>query len=162
LEPASASGIIAIFDNDTAGVAAMSNLATISLPDHVRIMTLPENALARAYPTLGPQGVSTMDINGMACGIEMYLGSDALADRQGQLLPVRWTGYHQKLGRYQGAVEDKDGIASRFLDRLARCSDPFEARACFPELVTVIDAIAAQFSAVEPRMKGPRETLSDG
>ncbi|QNA83792.1 hypothetical protein G4G27_07180 [Sphingomonas sp. So64.6b] len=154
--------VIAIFDNDTAGIAAMGTLSNIRLPDHVRVMTLPENQFAKAYPTLGPQGVSMMDINGMACGIEMYLGAEALSNSEGKLRPVRWTGYHQKLGRYQGAVEDKDGIARRFLERLGECAGSAEARECFPVLATVVDAIGAQFAGTEPRMKSPRENLSDG
>ena len=154
--------LIGIFDNDTAGLAAMGTLSNVSLPDHVRLMTLPENGLAKAYPTLGPQGVSTMDVNGMACGIEMYLGDDALHDARGELRPVRWAGYNQKLGRYQGAVGDKDGIAESFFEGLDRCSGPTEARACFPELARVVDTIAAQFSETEPQRKGPRENLSGG
>lgn len=154
------SRVIAIFDHDTAGTAAMASLANVDLPDHIRVMVLPENALASSYPTLGPQGPATMDVNGMACGIEMYLGPDALCDTQGALLPIRWTGYNSKLRRYQGAVEDKDGISERFLDRLRRCASPREAREAFPELANVIDRIAGMFADAPLGVKGPRQNLS--
>lgn len=153
--------VVAVFDNDTAGVAAMATLANVTLPAHFRTMTLPPNSLARDYPTLGPQGPGRMDVNGMACGIEMYLGAEALRDPGGELLPIRWTGYNAKLGRYQRAVQDKDGIAGRFLGQLGAYAGPAEASERFPELRLVLDAITGQFSGAGPRHRQPRENLSD-
>lgn len=152
--------MIAIFDNDTAGVAAMTSLSAVPLPDHVRLMALPHNTAATAYPTIGPQGVVAMDVNGLACAIEMYLGVETLRAPNGEPLRVRWGGYDQKMGRYQGIVEDKDGIAERYLQRLRACATPSEARMTFPEMAEIIDAITAQFSGIEPRLREPRERLS--
>jgi len=96
--------LVAIFDNDTAGVAALTSLADVRLPPNIRTIVLPRSAVGSDYPTTGPPGVSQMDVNGMACSIELYLGRDALSDGAGALRPVRWTGWDPKMGRYQGAI----------------------------------------------------------
>ncbi|MES2056279.1 MAG: HEPN/Toprim-associated domain-containing protein [Pseudomonadota bacterium] len=154
------SRVIGIFDNDTAGVAAMASLANVDLPSHIKIMALPDCALAHDYPTVGPQGPVRMNVNGLACGIELYLGRYALEDESGALRPVRWIGYNHKLSRYQGVVEGKDEIAKRFLERLARCAGPAEAREIFPDLARTVDAVAAIFAATPPIAKGARQNLS--
>ncbi len=85
--------IIAIFDNDTAAKVATRSLREIRLPDTVRVLLYPDLELARNYPTLGPQGISSMDVNGLAAGIELYLGDDVLRQSDGALTPVQWRGY---------------------------------------------------------------------
>jgi hypothetical protein len=87
-----------------------------------------------------------MDVSGMACGIEMYLGRDALSDGAGGLRPVRWTGWNPKMQRYQGAIECKDLVEKRFLAAFAKCASPAEARAAFPDLAAVVDKIVAVFA----------------
>lgn len=155
------SRVVAIFDNDTAGAAAMVSLASVDLPSHIKIIALPQCDVARHYPTLGPQGPVNMDVNGLACGIEMYLGRACLADETGALRPVRWTGYDHKLKRYQGVVEGKGEVAERFHARFSQCETALDARRTFPDLARIVDAIAAVFSTTTPMGKGPRENLSD-
>ena len=53
-------------NNDTAGVAALTSLADVRLPPNIRTIVLPRSAVGSDYPTTGPQGVSQMDVNGMA------------------------------------------------------------------------------------------------
>jgi hypothetical protein len=101
-----------------------------------------------------------MNVNGLACGIEMYLGADALRNQDGEFRPVRWTGYVAKLGRYQGVVEGKDEIVDRFLASLRACPDSMAARKKFPDMARVIDMITAAFSETLPIGRGPRERLS--
>lgn len=138
--------MVAIFDNDTAGAAALSVMNGVYLPPNFRAMTLPTSAVGCTYPTTGPQGTAIMDINGLACSIELYLGRDALTNGSGELSPVRWTGYNSKLGRYQGAVEGKSAIIDRFMSDLSTCSSPNEARNRYPDLASVVDTIASAFS----------------
>ena len=107
---------------------------------------LPPSSVGSNYPTTGPQGVAYMDVNGMACSIELYLGRDALSDEAGNLRPVRWTGWNRKMERYQGEVEGKAQVEQRFFDILASCASPSDARAAFPDLAAVVDAITAVFT----------------
>src|SRR5438477_11519920 len=48
--------IVAIFDNDTVGVQAFRQVNALKLPKHMIVLRLPDIELARAYPTIGPQG----------------------------------------------------------------------------------------------------------
>jgi hypothetical protein len=137
--------MLALFDNDTAGLAALSLISESELPPNFRAMSLPYGTLAAAYPTTGPQGRAVMDVNGLACSIELYLGREALTGAGG-LSRVRWTGYNSKMGRYQGAVEDKSAIVDRFMSALRTCRSPTEARSRFPDLAGVVDMLAAAFS----------------
>ena len=113
--------IIAIFDNDTAGNTALSNLDLVSLPTNIVVRTYPRVVLAEDYPTLGPTGLAHMDVNGLAGSLELYMGSDVLADTEGVLSPVQWLGFDQKLRTYQGAVLNKDAIHKRFDKKLELC-----------------------------------------
>jgi hypothetical protein len=113
--------VIALFDNDTAGRVALANLKAISLPPNIKAFTLPQIELASSYPTLGPGGVSVMDVNGMACGIELYLGTDVLAEPDGTLAPVQWKGFDVKLRRYQGELLSKTEVLDRFRRKVASC-----------------------------------------
>ncbi len=138
--------MVAIFDNDTAGASALASLADIRLPPNIRTIVLPPSVVGSNYPTTGPQGVSDMDVNGMACSIELYLGQDALTDGAGGLRPVRSTGWDSKMGRYQGAVEGKAQVEERFFAILTECASPENARSAFPDLAAVVDKIAGVFA----------------
>jgi hypothetical protein len=85
----------------------------------VKALMLPELAIARDYPTEGPQGRLNMDINGAACSIELYLGQDILRDGGAELTPIRWAGYLQGAGRYQGEILRKRLIQEKYLQILA-------------------------------------------
>ena len=113
--------ILALFDNDTAAKAALSNLNTDSLPSNIAVRHYPSLPLAKDYPTLGPSGGASMDVNGLAGSIELYLGQDALKDDAGMFPPVQWTGYDRKIGAYQGEVLDKQRVLDRFAAKLACC-----------------------------------------
>jgi len=137
--------MIAIFDNDTAGAAALETLADVELPPNIKVLALPRSEVAENYPTQGPQGVADLNVNGLACSIELYLGP-ALLKGDGGRHPVRWTGWNAKLTRYQGAVERKDEIEATFLALLAECSSPAAARTRFPDLATAVDTIMFAFA----------------
>lgn len=110
--------IIAVFDNDTAGELQADEVRKLNLPGNFRILTLPHLKFARRYPTLGPSGALRTDINGCACSIELYLGTAALSEEDGSLVPVQWRGYEAKLRRYQGELLDKKRVEQRYLDAL--------------------------------------------
>ena len=102
---------VAIFDNDTTGLQTLRQAQLLSLPDNMILMRLPDINIARGYPTVGPQGTHSVDVNGRAAGIELYLGREALT-MSGKLRRVRWTGYIKSADVYQGEVESKDVIDS--------------------------------------------------
>lgn len=137
--------MIAIFDNDTAGIQAFRQASSLGLPDNIIVMHLPDIELARAYPTVGPQGSHLVDVNGQAAGMELYLGRSALS-LGGALLPVRWTGYNQAARAYQGEVKSKTDVESRFLVQLGTFKNASDARMAFPELATVWESI---FTAIQ-------------
>ena len=115
-----ANRVIAVFDNDTAAHAALASLSRVRLPANIRLLSLPELDLLRSYPTLGPGGLTHLDVNGMAASIELYLGHDVLGDGAGSFQPVQWTGFEQSMGRYQGEVLGKVELHQRFENKLAR------------------------------------------
>jgi hypothetical protein len=110
--------VIALFDNDSAGAVQANEVRKLNLPDNFRILTLPDLKFAKRYPTVGPNGTLRTDINGCACGIELYLGTAALTGEDGLLTPVQWGGYEAKVKRYQGELTDKKGVEERFLKSL--------------------------------------------
>ncbi|HEY0779859.1 MAG TPA: HEPN/Toprim-associated domain-containing protein, partial [Gemmatirosa sp.] len=110
--------VVALFDNDTAGAAALGTLTPIRMPPNIVALQYPPLRLARQYPTVGPGGRAEMDVNGLAGSIELYLGPDVLSDG-GELAPVHWKGYDEKLRRYQGEVVGKRDILERFERKLA-------------------------------------------
>ncbi len=107
--------MVALFDNDTAACEALTSLNLQTLPRNFRVLQLPSIALAGQYPTIGPAGGETMDINGLAVSIELFFGSDVL-EKTGVRIRARfqWTGYSSKMGAYQGEIMNKSAIQARF------------------------------------------------
>jgi len=110
--------VIALYDNDSAGLAELEGLRSIRCPNNFKIMHLPDIEIAKHYPTLGPTGKEIMNINGKACSIEMFLGEDVLKDPEGTFFPVHWKGFVEKTDTYQGEVIRKQDIQKRFRDKL--------------------------------------------
>jgi hypothetical protein len=113
-----ANRVLAVFDNDAAGSDAMRGLNTIGLPPNVAAIQLPAVPYATSYPTIGPQGQSEMDVNGLAGAIELYFGLDILCRPNQSLTPVEWGGYVAAVGKYQGALQDKSRLQSAFARKL--------------------------------------------
>jgi len=111
--------IIAIFDNDTAARAAVSTLNVKELPSNIVVRHYPTIELGREYPTKGPTGDHTMDVNGLAGSIELYLGRDVLCDSDGNLTPVQWKGNDNRLKDYQGEIIGKNEAVKKFRSKLS-------------------------------------------
>jgi HEPN/Toprim N-terminal domain 1 len=109
--------IIVLFDNDTAGLMEMKNLTTKSLPNNIKILRYPNISFAKNYPTKGPTGNKRMNVNGSACGIEMYLGLDVLT-KDNELIPIQWKGFNEKEKKYQGEIEEKQLVQEKFRMKL--------------------------------------------
>lgn len=113
--------IVAVFDNDTAAEAAIQTLGAIPMPSNIAVLQYPALDLASNYPTVGPTGPVSMDVNGLAGSIELYLGTDVLADNKGKLTPVQWRGFDRNLGKYQGEVLNKSSLQHLFDRKLGVC-----------------------------------------
>lgn len=113
--------IIALFDHDTAAESAINTLNSVTLPDNIVVLQYPTLTLANDYPTIGPTGLFSMNVNGFAGSIELYLGTDVLVDAEGNLTPIQWRGYDAKLGKYQGEIMNKATILERFSAKLSIC-----------------------------------------
>lgn len=109
---------VAIFDNDSAGSDAMRGLRAVEFPPNCQVIQCPAFELAKSYPTLGPSGPVVMDVNGLAGGIELYLGRDALTADDGTLAPVQWRGYVEGVGKYQGELFGKNQVRDRFFTKV--------------------------------------------
>jgi hypothetical protein len=112
--------VIAIFDNDTAANVALRGLRKTSIPPNIKVLKYPNIEIAKDYPTLGPSGVSNLDVNGLACSIELYFGLDVLK-LDGDLIPIQWKGYDESLGQYQGEILRKQELQSRFFAKIENC-----------------------------------------
>lgn len=99
--------VVALFDNDTAAAEALMALDEKKLPLNFRVCQLPHLPLAVDYPTLGPNDLSCMDVNGLVISVEMFFGEDILRIIGNDLPPVQWRGYMSKIGRYQGELMNK-------------------------------------------------------
>lgn len=111
--------VVALFDNDTAGRDATRQLAKFPLPTNYRVLNYPPLHMATSWPTLGPTGPNTMDVNGLAGSIELYFGQDVLK-RDGELEPVQWRGLVCGMGEYQGELIAKTELQQRFREKLNR------------------------------------------
>lgn len=126
--------ILALFDNDAAGGSAFKSASDLILPANIKCTMLPETDLARDYPTIGPQGEHSLDVNGKAASIELYLGKHNLALPDGRLTPITWAGYRPEVKCYQGEVANKSEIFDRFMRDTAVHCDATDYKARFPEL----------------------------
>jgi hypothetical protein len=112
---------VAVFDNDTAAEAALKSLDDVAIPSNIAVLQYPALDIARSYPTIGPSGPVSMDVNGLAGSIELYLGTDILSDGEDKLTPVQWRGYDRNLRKYQGEVLNKPMLQHQFDRKLRAC-----------------------------------------
>ena len=115
-----ANRVIALFDYDTAGTKELNKLKHVQLPLNYKIFHYPELPLACDYPTTGPTGINNDNINGLACSIELYLGSDALKNGD-TYIPIQWKGYDSKLKKYHGEITKKCDIQKYYFQKLKVC-----------------------------------------
>lgn len=146
--------VVALFDNDAAGIAAMRGLSKLRLPRNIVVTRLPNVGFLEAYPTLGPSGPSLMNINGMAASIELYLGIDVLRGAAEAPSPIQWTGYERSLGTYQGELLNKQEVQSRFIRKLerARTDAAFREAADWSGLRAILSVVFEAFHSLDEEM----------
>lgn len=134
--------IIAIFDNDTAAEAELFSIKDIPILESIRIMKLPELEFCNSYPTTGPIGSYNSNINGQAVSIELFFGSDIIAT-DGNYTPIRWTNYNEKIAKYQGSIERKSEIITKFEYKL---NNPNLDTQDWNQLIILWETVFNQFS----------------
>lgn len=60
-----------------------------------------------------------MNVNGLACSIEMYFGVDVLT-RNNEFIPIQWKGFDDKEKKYQGEIADKNYVQDTFRNKLKK------------------------------------------
>ncbi|GAA1818281.1 hypothetical protein HC028_17210 [Planosporangium flavigriseum] len=145
-----ANRIVALFDNDSAAYEAVIALDQVRLPKNYRVAHYPDLEWARAYPTFGPQGNTVMDVNRLAGSVELYLGTDVLADDNGRLRPVQWKGYMGKVKSYQGELVDKAIVQRAFRDKLklAHANPEVVASQDWADIELILDHLLRELSTV--------------
>lgn len=114
--------IIILFDNDTTGIMEMKKLKSVQMGYNFKVLKLPDLQLAKKYPTIGPTGMKKMNVNGLACGIEMYLGQDTLT-KDGNFIPIHWSSYNEKEKKYQGDISEKKLVQDTFRQKIKSSSN---------------------------------------
>ena len=112
--------VLALFDNDTAAFSAVQSLNSIQLPDNIKVLHYPDIDLTQKYQTIGPNGTSIQNINGLACSIELYFGEDILKEN-GKFIPVQWKSLDARVNKYQGEIQNKDQLKKKFMSKLKNC-----------------------------------------
>ena len=89
-----------------------------------------------------------MNINGLAGSIELYFGHDVLLGADGNLTPVQWRGYDERLRDYQGEIMNKAELQSRFSAKLQACrGNPSLISDCdWGDIRLILDALRAAFN----------------
>ena len=102
--------IVAIFDNDTAGLEKYHQSISLKKPSSFVITKLPDLPVFSKICTVGPQGNSEEDINGKAVAIECFLDFESVASTP----CIRWTTYNKNEKQYQGELVNKDEYVRAF------------------------------------------------
>lgn len=142
--------MIALFDNDAAGYEAYRSLKAVRFPRNVRLMLLPQTELAGNYPTIGPAGLVSMNVNGAGAPIELYLGRSSLTASDGKLQPVRWSQWIASVERYHGIFQNKDAVSKSFFRSLANSKRPIDLRKEFPEMNHLLEYLFSAFEDHQP------------
>lgn len=104
--------VLFVLDNDVEGLIAFETITASNLPDNMQAMVLPSLPDFEAFPTKGPHGSHTANINGRAAAIECYLD---LAQSNLPGAEVIWTSYKKNKQVYQGELLDKVLFTKAFL-----------------------------------------------
>lgn len=110
--------VIGLFDNDAVGLLELSKLSNIRMPANIRLVSLPYLEFASNYPVKISTEHVLININGIACGIEMYLGKDLLRV-DGNYRNVSLTTFNHPSSSYHGSLEDKSLVQDLFRAKVA-------------------------------------------
>ncbi len=138
--------LVLVYDNDAEGRATFQRTQGLSLPKNMRVAMLPNLPAFEKFPTVGPDGMRDMDINGRAAAIECYLDLSSTKTPEPK---VRWSSYIKDVEAYQGSLENKTQFMKSFMklraDKLADSDYDFSKIKCvldmlYCECVSIADS----------------------
>src|SRR5690554_1907293 len=137
--------VLFVFDNDAEGVDAFRKFEKLNYPTNMRAMLLPDLDEFREFVTLGPEGVSTSDINGRAAAIECYL--DLRLD-QYPPAQVTWSNFKKDIDAWHGVLDYKESYSKQFYEQ----SDTqlLDGTYDVSKLIKLIDTLIQEAGLVTP------------
>jgi hypothetical protein len=131
--------ILFLLDNDGEGKDAERRLRNLAMPENMRAMVLPDHPSFRDFPALGPQGMSSSDINGRAAAIECYLDLVLPIYAPAQVV---WSNYKKDIDAWHGSLDFKESYAKHFFEQTA--DDLLGNEYDTSKLEAVLDALIAE------------------
>jgi hypothetical protein len=133
--------VLFLLDNDAEGIDAYRKLKELKMPANLRSMVLPDVEELRRFPALGPEGLSSCDINGRAAAIECYLDLNLPDYPPAQVI---WSNFKREIGLWHGALEHKESYDRHFMkqDATALTSGKYD----LSKLDQVLEALVAEVS----------------
>lgn len=114
--------VIVLFDNDAEGIYCKNELLKLkNVPNNFSIKTYPDIEITKSYPTICPTGIETLNINGSACSIELYLCEEILKEKN-QYIPVQWKSFNEHVKKYQGVISKKWDIQKGYDKIIKECT----------------------------------------
>jgi len=114
--------VIVLFDNDAEGIYCKNELLKLkNIPNNFSIKTYPDIEITKSYPTICPTGIETLNINGSACSIELYLCEEILKEKN-QYIPVQWKSFNEHVKKYQGVISKKWDIQKGYDKIIKECT----------------------------------------
>jgi hypothetical protein len=105
--------VVGLCDNDLEGQATVRRIQNLPLATNIRATTYPHVTTASNWPVVSPSGTTLLDVNGLACSLELYFGSDVLGT--GQERPVIRM---RTPGPGQGVIDGKDELKKKFMRKV--------------------------------------------
>lgn len=102
--------VIAIYDNDTAGIQSYNKAKQICTNENMLIYHLPYMEEFKSFKTIGPNGIYECDINNRAVAIECFLDFKSVSDEP----IIRWSSYNDAMKEYQGSLINKENYTRAF------------------------------------------------
>ena len=140
--------ILFLLDNDTAARDAMRSVKKFKFPKNIKILHYPDIEICNNYPTIGAQGIKTMNINKLAASIELYLGNDSITNSDGKLEPVQWKGFIEGIGEYQGVITNKERVKDRFR-KILKKSDKKQIEKNMKNLKIIWDYVLTELETLQ-------------
>lgn len=137
--------VLFVFDNDAEGVDAFRKFEKLNSPTNMRAMRLPDLEEFREFITIGPEGVSTSDINGRAAAIECYL--DLLLD-QYPPAQVTWSNFKKDIDTWHGVLDYKESYSKHFYEQSV--NQLLDGSYNVSKLLKLIDAVIEESGLVTP------------
>lgn len=111
------SKIIFLFDNDSAANSSIKIIEKYrdKAKKNIKSIKLPALDLCESYPTIDShKNIAKVNINGIACSIELFLGRKNLMNNFGDFYPIELGSLNSSTKTIQGTIQGKKEIQKKF------------------------------------------------